>query len=112
MSMTTASDVEPDVRCAPRRRCGALFVVAVLAAGGCGGDATSKEPTQLHLFGHVYHRGTIQLPSLREATQRFGNLPVVTRSGSVERGSGTPLPTAVLLHTPAGYRNYDLSGAP
>ena len=99
--MTTASD----------RRVLAL-AITMLAASGCGGSASSQEPSRLHLFGHVYDRGTIELPSLPAARQRFGDLPVVSTSGSLESGSGTPLPTAVLLHTSAGYRNYDLSGAP
>jgi hypothetical protein len=98
----------------PARRPVHIVVVAfaLLAGSGCGGSASSREPAKLHLFGHVYTRGTIQLPSLRAASDRFGNLPVVSTSGSVERGSGVPLPTAVLLHTSSGYRNYDLSGAP
>jgi hypothetical protein len=105
--MTTASEMR-----APRPVLVAVVAIALLAGSGCGGPASSKEPAQLHLFGHVYNRGTIQLPSLGEASDRFGNLPVVSTSGSMERGSGTPLPTAVLLHTSSGYRNYDLSGAP
>ena len=94
-----------------RHRTVLALALAFVTATGCGHAAT-KAPAKLHLFGHVYDRGTIQLPSLRAATQRFGNVPIVSSSGSLERGSGTPLPTAVLLHTSAGYRNYDLSGAP
>ena len=89
-----------------------VLLASVLALTGCRGGSSTSEPDQLRVFGHVYHRGTIELPSLQQATRRFGDLPVVSRGGSVERGSGTPLPTAVLLHASSGYRNYDLSGAP